>query len=159
MILVGSSALLAVLGIVFFPRFTYVDSKPALELGAEYYSRLQQGEVDGAFALYTRGFLRNAGTEWRKVITQLDTTDGNVTDFRLIAYHVTPLVTNGITIPCVLVRYEVTRTTLSSEETLIACPRQPVAWAIAGHEILSTDKRQHFSAGVNVHEKIIVGRQ
>lgn len=156
-IVVVSIALLGVLGVVFFSKLHYVDPSPALEVGGEYYSRLQQGEVDGAFALYTRGFLRKAGADWRQIITQLDAKEGNVIGFRLIGSHVVPLRTNdGVEIPCVLVRYEVTRTTLTSEERLIACPRQPVAWAIAGHEILSKNNGQRFSAGVTFQEKTIL---
>jgi hypothetical protein len=156
-IITSSVALLAIFGVLFFPKFHYVDSKPAVELGGEYFSRLQQGDVNGAFALYTDGFLRQAGAEWRKVITQLDAKEGNVADFRLIGSHVVPLRTQPGEIPCVLLRYEVTRTMLSSEETLIGCPHQPVAWAIAGHEIVSKRDGQRFSAGVTVQEKTILG--
>jgi hypothetical protein len=150
---------LGVFGFKFFPNLHYVDPKPALAVGGDYFSDLRRGQIDDAFQMYTDGFLHKVGEEWRKVITQVDAQGGSVTDFKVIGSHVVPVTLRDETeIPCVLVRYEITRKTLSSDERLIVCPHQrEAAWAIAGHEIIRKDTGQHLSAGITVTEKTIVG--
>ncbi len=151
--------LLGVLGFEFFSKVQYVDPKPAVAVGDDYFSDLRQGRIEDAFQMYTDGFLHKASEEWRKVITQLDAQGGSVTDFKPIGSHVVPVTLRDQTeIPCVLVRYQITRKTLSSDEKLIVCPYQRgAAWAIAGHEIIRKDTGQRFSAGITVTEKTIVG--
>jgi hypothetical protein len=151
--------LVGVLGFKFLSKIRYVDPKPALALGDDYFSDLRQGQVDDAFQKYTNGFLNKVGKEWRNVIAQLDGEGGTVTDFKLIGYHVVPVTLQDQSeIPRVLVRYQITRKSVSSDENLIVCPYQRgAAWAIAGHEISRKDTGQHFSAGITVTEKVIVG--
>ena len=150
--------LLGVLGFEFFTRVHYVDPKPALAVGEDYFSDLRQGQTDDAFAIYTDGFLRKVGEEWRNVIARLDEQGGSVTDFKPTGSHVVPVTLRDQTeIPCVLIRYQITRKTLSTDERLIVCPHQRgAAWAIAGHEIIRRDSGQRFSAGITVKEKTIV---
>ena len=151
--------LTGVLGFEFFPKIHYVDPKAALAVGKDYFSDLRQGQVDDAFHMYTDGFLHKAGEEWRSVIVLLDTQGGSVTVFKPIGSHVVPVTLRDQTeIPCVLVQYQITRKTIPSDEKLIVCPHQRGAeWAIAAHEIIRKDTGQHFSAGITVTEKTIVG--
>lgn len=150
---------LAVLGFEFFSNIRYVDPKPAKAVADAYFSDLRQGQIDDAFQMYTDGFLHKVGEEWRNIVGQVDAQGGSVTDFKAIASHVVPVTLRDQSeIPCVLVRYQITRKRLSSDERLIVCPHQRgAAWAIAGHEIIRNDTGQHFSAGITVMEKTIVG--
>lgn len=77
LIIVGFVVLvLGVFGFEFFSKIHYVDPKPALALGDDYFSDLRQGQTDDAFQMYTDGFLRKVGEEWRNVITQVDAQGG-----------------------------------------------------------------------------------
>lgn len=151
-------ALLVGLVIVFFPKFQYVDQRQAIAVGDGYFSRLKQGEVDDAFAMYTDGFIEKVGEQWRGVVTQLQQQGGGILDFRFLRSRVVPFVVNkSSTVPCVLVQYEVTRKNLSSEEGLIVCPHQRAdVWAIAGHQIIRKDTGQRLSAGLTFQEKAII---
>lgn len=151
-------ALLVGLVIVFFPKFQYVDQRQAIAVGDGYFSRLKQGEVDDAFAMYTDGFIEKVGEKWREVIRQLQQQGGGILDFRFLRSRVVPFVVNkSSTVPCVFVQYKVTREKLSSEDGLIICPHQRgEAWAIAGHEIIRKDTGQRLSAGLTFQEKTII---
>jgi len=151
-------ALVVALIIVFFPKFQYVDQRQAIAVGDAYYSRLKQGEVDDAFAMYTDGFLKQAGEKWREVVTQLQQQGGSILDFRFARSRIVPfVVSKSNALPCVFVQYEVTREKLGSEDGLIICPHQRAeAWAIAGHEIIRKDTGQRLSAGLTFQEKTII---
>jgi len=153
----GTVAFVIVLGAVFFPKLHYVDPRPAVAFGEEYFSKLKQHQVDDAVAMYTEGFLQRRGEDWQKLLTQLDTQNGGVTDFKTLGYQIAPVtLRDSTTIPCVLVRYQVTRNTLISDERLTICPHQRgEEWAIGGHEITRSDTGQHFEAGVTIREKTI----
>ena len=147
-----------VLGIVFFPKVQYVDQKPAIAFGQDYFTKLRENQVDEAFAMYTDGFLQKRGEDWKKMVLELDTQSGGLTDFKLLSSQIAPVTLNDSTsIPCVLVRYQVTRGTVISEEMLTICPNQhgdeP---GIAGHEITRRDTGQHFEAGITIRLKTIV---
>ena len=105
----------------------------------------------------TRTFLQKRGEDWQNLLTQLDTQNGGVTDFKTLGSHVAPVKLRDSTeIPCVLVRYQVTRNTLISDERLTICPHQRgEEWAIAGHEITRSDTGQHFAAGLTFQERTI----
>jgi hypothetical protein len=157
LVIVGAVLLLAILGAVFFQKVHYVDPKPAVALGEEYFSKLKESQMDDAFAMYTDGFLRERGEDWQKLVTQLDTEKGAVTDFKTLGWQVAPVTLRDSTeIPCVVVRYQVARNSLISEEGLTICPHQRGDdWGIAGHKITRSDTGQHFEAGITFQEKTI----
>jgi hypothetical protein len=150
--------LILVLGTVFLPKVHYVDPKPAIAFGQDYFTKLRENQVDEAFAMYTDGFLQKRGEDWKKLVLELDTQSGGLSDFKLLSSQIAPVTLRDSTeIPCVLVRYQVTRGTVISEERLTICPQQrgdeP---GIAGHEITRRDTGQHFEAGLTVRLKTIV---
>jgi hypothetical protein len=147
-----------VLGIVFLRKVHYVDVKPAIAFGQDYFTKLQENQVDEAFAMYTDGFLQKRGEDWKKILLELETQSGGISDFKMLGSLIAPVtLRNTPEIPCVLVRYQVTRGTVISEEVLTICPHQrgdeP---GIAGHEITRRDTGQHFEAGLTVRLKTIV---
>ena len=149
--------LIVVLGILFFPKVHYVDRKPAIAFGQDYFTKLGENQLDEAFAMYTDGFLQKRGEDWKKVVLDLDTQSGGLTDFELLSSQIAPVtLRNSTEIPCVLVRYQVTRGSVISEEVLTVCPHQrgneP---GIAGHEITRRDTGQHFEAGLTIRLKTI----
>jgi len=88
-VIIGTlGALLVGLVIVFFPKVQYVDQRQALPVGDGYYSRLKQGELDDAFAMYTDGFVEHAGEKLREVVTQLQREGGSIQDFRFLRSRV-----------------------------------------------------------------------
>jgi hypothetical protein len=60
--------LIVVLGIVFFPKVHYVDPKPAIAFGQDYFTKLRVNQGDEAFAMYTDGFLQKRGEVWKKLV-------------------------------------------------------------------------------------------
>jgi len=156
-IIAGAVLLLVVLAAMFFPKLHYVDPKPAVACGEEYFSKLKQGQVDDALAMYTDGFRQQRGEEWQKLLTQLDAKNGGVTDFKTLGSQVAPVQLRDSTeIACVIVQFRVTRNTMISEEKLTLCPHQRGAeWGIAGHEITRSDTGQHYAAGITFQEKTI----
>jgi hypothetical protein len=134
-----------VLAAIFFPRLHYVDQRPALAYGDEYFSKLKQKQVDDALKMYTDGFLQKKGEEWHRLLTQLDTQNGGVTDFKTLGSKIAPeQLRDSTEIRCVIVQGQITRNTLISEEKLTLCPHQRGAeWGIAGHEITRSDTGQH----------------
>ena len=146
-----------VLAAIFFPRLHYVDQRPALAYGDEYFSKLKQKQVDDALKMYTDGFLQKKGEEWHRLLTQLDTQNGGVTDFKTLGSKIAPeQLRDSTEIRCVIVQGQITRNTLISEEKLTLCPHQRGAeWGIAGHEITRSDTGQHYEAGLTVREKTI----
>ena len=98
------------------------------------------------------------GEDWKKTLLELETQSGGISDFKMLGSQIAPVtLRNSTEIPCVLVRYQVTRGTVISEEALTICPHQrgdeP---GIAGHEITRRDTGQHFEAGLTVRLKTIV---
>jgi hypothetical protein len=157
LVIAGAVLFVVVLGAVFFPKVHYIDQRPAVAFGEEYFSKLKQGQVDDAFAMYTDGFLQKRGEEWHKLLTDLDTQNRGITDFKTLGSGLAPVTLRDSTeMPCVLVRYQVTRNTLISQEKLTICPHQRGAeYGIAGHEITRSDTGQHFAAGLTIHEETI----
>lgn len=108
---------------------------------------------------YVHGWLsEGAGEDWRKQLTSLDSQNGAVSDFKVVASSLAPVTLRDSTeVPCVLVRYEVRRNTLISYEKLTVCPHQRgERYGIAGHEITRSDSGQHFSAGLTIQERKII---
>ena len=157
LIIAGAVLFVVVLGAVFFSKVHYVDQRPAVAFGEEYFSQLKQGQVDDAFAMYTDGFLQKRGEEWRKLLTDLDTQNRGITDFKTLGSQLAPVTLSDSTdIPCVLVQYQVTRNTLTSQEKSTICPHQRGAeYGIAGHEITRSDTGQHFAAGITIRQETI----
>ena len=157
LIIAGVVLFVVVLGAVFFPKMHYVDQKPAVAFSEVYFSKLKQGQVDDALGMYTDGFRQMRGEEWRKLLAQLDAQNGGVTDFKTLGSQVAPVkLSDSTEIPCVLVRCQVTRNILTSQEKLTICPYQRGAeYGIAGHEITRSDNGQHYAEGVTFQEKTI----
>jgi hypothetical protein len=156
-IIAGTVLLIVVLAARFFPKLHYVDPTPAVTLGDEYFSKLEQRQIDDVLEMYTDGFKQKKGEEWRGLITQLDTQNGGVTDFKTLGTKVAPVrLRDSTELACVIVQYQVRRNTLISEEKLTLCPHQRgTQWGIAGHEITRSDTGQHYEAGLTVQEKTI----
>jgi hypothetical protein len=158
LLILGGCALLVVLGSLLLPKLHYVDPKPANAFGDEYFTDLKDDQIDNAFAMYTEGFLQKRGDEWRKLMNAFDAQGNGPTDFRLLGSQVAPVtLRNSNVIPCVLTRYQVTRGTFVTDETLTICPHQrgdeP---GIAGHGITRRDTGQHFEAGLTIQLKTIL---
>ena len=153
----GVAVLLLALALAFFPKLHYVDQRPAVAFGNAYFSNLEQGQVDDAFAMYTDGFLQKRGEEWRRVVGDLNLQLGRVTDSKVVASQIAPVTLSDSTeIPCVLVQYQVTRNRIISDEKLTICPHQRgVQYGIAGHEITRLDSGQHFAAGLTIQQEPI----
>ena len=156
LVIPGATLFVLVLGAVFF-SVHYVDPKPAVAFGDDYFSKLKQSQVDDAFAMYTDNFLQKRGEDWKKLVAYLDTQAGRVTDFKVLGAQVSPVMFHDSTeIPCVLIRYQVTRSRLVSTESLTVCPNQRGAeFGIAGHEITRSDNGQHFAAGLTIQQETI----
>jgi hypothetical protein len=155
--LIIGGALLVVLAAIIFPKFHYVDQRPALACGDEYFSKLKQGHLDNALEMYTAGFRQTRGEEWQKLLAQLDAQNGVVTNFRPINSKIFPVQLRDSTeMACVVAQYQVNRNTLISEEKLTLCPHQRgTEWGIAGHEIIRSDTGQRYEAGVTLREKTV----
>jgi hypothetical protein len=156
-VLIILGALLVVLAVISFPKLIYVDPRPALACGDEYFSKLRQGQIDDAFEMYTVGFRQNSGEGWQKVLAQLNAQNGAVTDFKTLNSHVLPVQLRDSTeLPCFIAQYQVQRNTFLSEEKLTLCPHQRgTEWGIAGHEITRSDTGQHYQAGITAREKTV----
>ena len=154
-LLVLAAAILVALlvAILFFARKVhYVDVKPAIALGGEYFSKLKRGQAGDALAMYTDEFRQQRGEDWQKLLFELNTRYGAVTGFTLLDAKTAPVAE----VACVVVRYQVTRSTLSSEERLTVCPEKSnTQMAIAGHEIVRLDTQQKIAAGITIQEKEI----
>jgi hypothetical protein len=157
LVIAGATLFVLLLGAVFFSKVHYVDPKPAVAFGDDYFSKLKQSQVDDAFAMYTDGFLQKRGEDWRKLVAYLDTQAGRVTDFKVLGAQVAPVTLHDSTeMPCALIRYQVTRSRLVSTENLTVCPNQRGAeFGIAGHEITRSDNGQHFAAGLTIQQETI----
>lgn len=154
---IGGIALAVVLGVLFLSKVHYVDRKPAIAFGDEYFTNLKDDQIDNAFAMYTEGFLQKRGEDWRKLITEMDSQGNGSIDFKLLGSQIAPVTLRDSTeIPCVLVRYQVRRGTVISDELLTICPHQrgdeP---GIAGHQITRRDTGQRFEAGLTIQQKTL----
>jgi len=104
---------IVILGIVFLRKVHYVDPKPAIAIGQDYFTKLQENQVDEAFAMYTDGFLQKRGEDWKKILLELETQSGGISDFKMLGSQIAPVtLRNSTEIPCVLVRYQVTTGTV-----------------------------------------------
>jgi hypothetical protein len=153
LLIFGAACLVALLVTIFITKKVhYVDQKPAVALGGEYFSKLKQGQLTDAFAMYTDEFRLRRGDDWQRLLLDLDTRYGTTTGFTLLDARTAPMAE----IACVIVRYQITRPMLSSEEKLTVCPENSKThMAIAGHEIVRLDTGQSTAAGITVQEKEI----
>jgi hypothetical protein len=153
----GAVLLLVIFGALFLPRLSYVDPKPAIAFGDEYFSKLKQREVDEELGMYTDGFREKRGKEWQKLLADLDAQNGGVTDFKTVGSNIARVqFRDSSEIACVVVHYQVTRNRLASEEKVTICPNQRGAeWAITGHELTRLDTGQQFAAGLTIQEKMM----
>jgi hypothetical protein len=158
LLLVAGIGIVTVSGLLVAKKFQYVDQKPAIAIGEEYFSNLEQNELDEAFGLYTTGFLNKDGKVWRQTIVDFDGKTGDVRGYKLESSSLAPIpLHDGTVVPCVLVTFKVSRTATTSDEILTICSHQRGDdWGIAGHEIMLTDTGEHFEAGLTVVEKKIV---
>ena len=156
-IIAGAVLLIVIVAAMFFPKLHYVDPRPAVASGEEYFSKLKQRQIDDALEMYTDGFRQKKGEEWQRLLTQLDTQSGSVTDFKTFGWKIAPVqLRDSAEFACVVVQFQVTRNALISEEKLTLCPHQRgTEWGIAGHEITRSDTGQHYEAGLTVQEKTI----
>ena len=151
--LVGALVSATVLAVIFVAsKVRWVDPKPAIALGEQYFSRLRSGQLEGALALYTDEFRRKYGADWQKLISSLNTNYGTVTGFTLLENKVVPLTSPAGEIPCVSVRYHVARSAFPIEETLLVCPQPNTQMAIVGHQLTRLDTGQTIAAGATVKE-------
>ncbi|HXM13532.1 MAG TPA: hypothetical protein VN946_26510 [Terriglobales bacterium] len=133
-------------------RMHYVDTKPAVALGGEFFSNLKRGQVGNAIGLYSGEFRQQRGEDWTKILLEITARYGPVTGYTFLDAKIAP-VAKAV---CVVVRYQVTRSTLSSEERLTVCPgKSATQMAIAGHQILRLDTQQKVEAGIVVQDKKI----
>jgi hypothetical protein len=134
----------------------YVDPKPAIAYGDEYYSELKQRQVDNALAMYTNGLIEKRGDEWRRLITDLDRQQGSVTDFKEVdwlAIGIGPF-PDSTDLNCIKVKYRVTRNSLVSREILLVCPHQRGAdWGISEHEIDAGQLGHLYESGSTFKEE------
>ncbi|MGA2434513.1 MAG: hypothetical protein ABSG25_04435 [Bryobacteraceae bacterium] len=156
--LVAGIGIVAVFGVLVATKFHYVDQKPAFAVGEEYFSKLEQNRLDEAFDLYTEKFLQKKGQDWQRTIAELDAKAGGVTGFKPQSSMSAPATLHdGSLIPCVLIRYQVERAQVISDEKLTICSHQrDDQWGIAGHEITRSDTGEHFEAGLTILEKKII---
>lgn len=161
-LLVVSAAILVVLlaALFFAKKVHYVNTNPAIAFAGEYFSKLKRGQVGDALAMYTDDFRHKNGESWQKLLLELNTQFGPATAFTLVDAKVAPNVHAVPEVACVLVRYQVNRSTLATEERLLVCPEKSDAqMAIAGHELIRLDTQQRIAAGMTVkeHEVFSVG--
>jgi len=158
LLLVAGTAIVTVSGLLIAKKFQYVDQKPAIATGEEYFSNLEQNELDEAFGLYTAGFINKEGKDWRQTIVDLDGKSGEVRGYRLVSSSLAPIpLHDGTVVPCVLVNFKVSRAATTSNEILTICSHQRGEdWGIAGHEIMLTNTGEHLEAGLTVMEKKII---
>src|SRR5258708_25278271 len=106
LVIAGTVLLGLLLAMLFFANVRYVDQKPAVAFGEDYFSKLMHGQVDDAFAMYTDGFLQKCGADWRKQLTALDSQNRGVTESKMFASSLAPVTLRDSTeILCILVRY------------------------------------------------------
>jgi len=126
-------------------KFHYVDSRPAIALGDQFFSAMKERAPGKAFELYSPEFRKMQGDGWKNgFLVKMSESWGTITGYSITQGHVVPVERRG----CYLLRYAVQRTKVSSEETILACPQDSPQWAIVGHELTRTDTGQHVSAGL-----------
>lgn len=150
----GTATLVALLVAIFFvKKVHYVNQKPAVALGGEYFSKLKQGQTSDALAMYSDEFRRQHGEQWRKLLTDIDERYGTVAGVTLLDARTAPVGE----IACVVVRYQTTRNLLFSEEKLTVCrERAATQMVIAGHEMVRLDTGQKAAAGITFTEINVV---
>lgn len=161
LLLAGGIGILGVFGVVVATRLHYVDQKPAFAVGEEYFSKLERNRLDEAFDLYTEKFLQKEGQDWEQKVSDLDARAGGVTGFEPRGSALAPVtLSDGTGVPCVVIRYQVTREQVISDEELTICPHQRGdQWGIAGHEITRSDTGERLNAGLTILEKKIISTQ
>ena len=146
--------MVALLAAIFFARKVhYVNPKPAVALGGEYFSKLKQGQINDALAMYSDEFRRQHGEQWQELLTGIDERYGTVAGVTLLDARTAPVGE----VACVVVRYQITRNLLFSEEKLTVCPEKAnTQMAIAGHEMVRLDNGQKTAAGITFTEINVV---
>ena len=154
LLVVSAAILVVVLVAIFFAKKVhYVDTNPAIAFAGEYFSKLKRGQVGDAWAMYNDDFRRKNGENWQEFLLGLNTKFGPATAFTLVDAKIAPNVHVVPEVACVLVHYQVSRSTLATEERLLVCPEKSgTQMAIAGHELIRLDTQQRIAAGMTVQE-------
>jgi hypothetical protein len=137
-----------VLGVYFVRKVHYVNIFPSVDVANQYFSDLKAGNVETAFAIYDDEFRRTYGAAWLDLLSRLQKQYGVVTEFKLLESRIVPVSDVG----CALVRFNVTRGQLVSEEGMVLCPNTKSEPKIVGHEMMRVDTHQRMAAGRNVVE-------
>ncbi|MGO9446617.1 MAG: hypothetical protein ACLPXB_17865 [Thiobacillaceae bacterium] len=130
-------------------RVHYVDDKPSIAEADKYFSELKQARLDSAFGEYSANFRHVNERTWRDLLTGLQGRYGVVRGFNLVESKIVPVAEVG----CTFLRYRVSRSQLSTEESLILCPDRSSHPTIVGHELVRDDTHQMISAGVTILER------
>lgn len=145
----GASAIVLVVAVIFLlGKVHYVDNKPSISIAENYFTELKKGQVDLAFASYSEKFRETNDKTWRDLLSGLQQRYGVVTSTKLVGSTIVPVSKVG----CTLLRYEVSRGSLSTQEQIILCPDKASIVTIIGHELTRLDSNQKISAGQTVKE-------
>lgn len=141
--LLGAAACVAALTVFALKRVHIVDPAPAIAVANEYFSDMQQGEPDAAFALYAIDVREQLGDNWKSFMRTMPKAFGAITSYSVEQGRVVPVERQG----CYLLRYGVQRTLVNSTEGLLICPTNGAKWEIAGHELTRMDTGQRIAGG------------
>jgi hypothetical protein len=148
LVLAAIAVVLIVLAMLLLGRVHYVDNKPSIAVAESYFTELEKGKVDSAFVSYSGKFREENDKTWRDLLTGLQLRFGAVTAFKLTESKIVPVSEVG----CTLLRYQVSRGSLSTEEQMMLCPDKASTSTIIGHEVIRLDTHQRISAGQTVQE-------
>jgi len=152
-LIVGAVLIIGIFVVFFAGKVQYVDPKPAVALGEQYFSKLMSGRTQEAYAMYSDEFLSKHGAQWQKLLDDLDAKCGTISGYTLLSTKVVPLTTPTGELPCTSARYHVARKTIPLVETLVICPKDFKAeMEIAGHELTRMDTGQTIRAGATYKE-------
>lgn len=140
------------IGVVLFAlsgKVHYVDNQPAIAFADKFYGELQQAHIDEALQSYGANYVSQKDENWKRLLVGLNSSYGTITSRSLVGASVVPVEEVG----CSLLRYDVRRGQLATEEKLIVCPKDKQSgYLIAGHELRRTDTGQSIIAGLSVQE-------
>lgn len=127
----------------------YVDSAPAVKLAASYFDTLKVGKFDDAILAFDPNYLSNGNGEWRRLFPGLEQKFGRISSISLTRASIVPINDVG----CSLLRYDIGRRLLSTQESLIVCPQKVGGkLSIVGHEVVRKDNGQRIVIGLSVKE-------
>lgn len=149
LLIFGTIAIVLVVAALFlFGKVHYVDNRPSISIAENYFTELKRGHVELALASYSEKFRETNDKTWRDLLSGLQQRYGVVTSAKLVGSTIVPVSEVG----CTLLRYEVSRGSLSTKEQMILCPDKASAVTIIGHELTRLDSNQRISAGQTVQE-------